>query len=219
VADSVAGLCTPAFQAVREANRRSHCVGNLRRITLAMLIYERQHGALPPAYTVDAEGNPLHSWRVLLLPYLGEEELHGKLRLDEPWDSEHNRRFHDEALAIYQCPSAELPPGQTTYSVVIGENSAFQAREGKSLDDFGMILILVTEREQSVGWMDPTSELVEAIAFEGINREEEGVVGIGSPHPGGVNVGLRDGSVQFIAETWLLSVLQGLLDGTAEERP
>ena len=167
VADAVAGLCMPAFQAIREANRRSNCVGNLHRITLAMLIYEREHGTLPPAYTVDADGNPLHSWRVLLLPYLGEEELYGKLRLDEPWDSEHNRQFHDAALAIYQCPSAELAPGQTTYSVVVGENTAFQAGEGKSLDDFGMNLILVVEREQPVCWMDPTSELAESIAFEG----------------------------------------------------
>lgn len=217
VADSVAGLCTPVFAAVHEASRRSHCVGNLRRITLAMLLYERQHGALPPAHTVDAQGNPLHSWRVLLLPYLGEEELHGKLRLDEPWDSRHNRRFHDRALAVYQCPSTELRPGRTTYSVVVGAKTAFRAAEVKSLDDFGMTLMLVTEREQPVCWMDPTWELTEAVAFEGINREE-GVDGIGSPHPGGTNAGFRDGRVQFISDTMDMLLLKGLLDGTTEER-
>lgn len=218
VADSVAGLCTPAFGAMHEANCRSYCVANLRRITLAMLIYERQHGTLPPAYTVDAEGKPLHSWRVLLLPYLGQQELYAKLRLDEPWDSEHNRRFHDEALAVYRCPSTELPPGQTSYSVVVGESTAFQAAEGKSLDDFGMNLILVVEREQSIGWMDPTSELAQSIAFEGDSRLKEDIDGMGSPHPGGMNVGLRDGRVQFITETIDLRLLQGLLDGTTEER-
>ncbi len=227
VADLIIGLSAPAFRATREANRRSNCVDNLHRITLAMLIYEREHGTLPPAYTVDADGNPLHSWRVLLLPYLGEEELYDKLRLDEPWDSEYNRRFHNAALATYQCPSAELKPGQTTYSVVVGENTAFQAGEGKSLDDFGMNLILVVEREQSldsdglrqsVCWMDPTSELAESIAFGGINRREEGVDGIGSHHPGGV-FGLRNGGVRFIPGTIELPTLQGLLDGTAEKCP
>ncbi len=217
VADLVAGLSIPSFQATREAIRRSICVGNLRRITLAMLIYERAHGTLPPAYTVDASGKPLHSWRVLLLPYLGEEELCDKLRLDEPWDSEHNCQFHDAALAIYQCPSASLEPGQTTYSVVVGENTAFRAVEGKSLDDFGMNLMLVVEREQSIGWMDPTSELVEALVYKGINRRDEGVDGIGCLHPGGLNVGLRDGSVRFISATIELTLLQGLLNGTAEE--
>ena len=217
VADSVAGLCTPAFRAIREAIHRFNCVGNLRRITLAMLIYERRHGTLPPAYTVDANGNPLHSWRVLLLPYLGETELFGKLRLDEPWDSQHNRPFHDAALAIYQCPTIELRPGQTTYSVVVGEKTAFRAGEGKSLDDLGMNLILVVERAQPVCWMDPTSKLAESVAFKGINRREEDVDGIGSPHPGGVNAGHRDGNVRFISETLDPLLLQGLLDGTAKD--
>jgi hypothetical protein len=217
VADSVVGLCTPAFQAMREANRRSICVANLRRITLAMLLYQRRHGTLPPPYTVDAQGKPLHSWRVLLLPYLGQQELYGKLRLDEPWNSEHNRPFHDEPLAVYQCPSTELTPGQTTYSVVVGQNTAFQTSKGKSLDDFGVNLILVVEREQSIGWMDPTSELVEAIASKGINRQQEDAVGMGGPHSGGMNVGLRDGSARFISETIDLLLLRGLLDGTTED--
>lgn len=217
VAECMAALFVPSLQATREAIRRSKCVGYLRRITLAMLIYEREHGTLPPAYTADAASTPLHSWRVLLLPYLGEEELFGKLRLDEPWNSEHNRRFHDADLAIYQCPSAELKPGQTTYSVVVGEHTAFQAAEGISLDDLGMNLMLVVERVQSVCWMDPTSELAESVAFERINRQEDDAGGIGSPHPGGVDVGFRDGSVRFIPETIELPSLQGLLDGTAEE--
>jgi hypothetical protein len=226
VGDVIAALHAPTFRATREAGRRSICVRNLHRITLAMLLYERRHGTLPPAYIVDAEGNPLHSWRVLLLPYLGQEELHGKLRLDEPWDSAHNRRFHDARLPIYQCPSATLEPGRTTYSVVVGENTAFGPGEGKSLDDFGMHLILVVEREQSAGrngerqsvcWMDPTSELAESVAFEGINRGKEGVDGMGSHHPGGLNVGFRNGGVLFISGTIEMSLLRGLLDGTAEE--
>ena len=57
--------------------------------------YEAQHGCFPPAYSVDKDGRPLHSWRVLLLPYLDEEELYKQLRLDEPWDSPHNKAVFD----------------------------------------------------------------------------------------------------------------------------
>ena len=67
--------------------------------------------------------------------------------------------------------------------------------------------------------MDPTSELTESMALQGINRREDDVEGIGSPHPGGLNVGFRDGSVRFISQTTALPSLQGLLDGTAEQRP
>ena len=219
VADLIAGLSIPSFQATREADRRTTCGSNLQRITLAMLIYEREHGTLPPAYAVGADGKPLHSWRVLLLPYLGQEELYGKLRLDEPWDSQHNRQFHDAAVAVYQCPSAWLGLGQTTYSVVVGEKTAFQAGEGKSLDDLGMNLMLVVERQQAVCWMDPTSELVEAIAVDGINGKERPAAGFGSRHPGGMDVGCRDGSSRFISETLGQFSLQGLLDGTADKYP
>lgn len=228
VADSLAAWCMPAYHGAQEAIRRSICMSNLRRIALAMLMYERQHGTLPPAYTVDAAGRPLHSWRVLLLPHLGEEELYGKIHLDEPWDSQHNRQFHDADMTVYQCRSASLQPARTTYSVVVGEKTAFQAGKGKSLDDFGMNLVLVVEREQSGGregqapsvcWMDPTSELVESIAVEGINRREDNVVGIGSRHSGGVYVGLRDGGVLFVTESIDLPSFRSLLDGTAESRP
>ena len=216
----MAVLSTPALQATREAYRRTNCMSNLQRIVLAMLLYEREHGTLPPAYTVDADGNPLHSWRVLLLPYLGKKELYDKIRLAEPWDSKHNRQFHEATVDVYQCPSAGLSLGQTRYSVVVGKKTAFQAAKGKTLDGFGMNLILVVERKQPVCWMAPTAELAESVAFEGIgtSRRKENVDGIKSQHPGGLNVGFRNGSVSFISETIELTSWQALLDGTARDR-
>jgi hypothetical protein len=217
VGDFLALYILPAVQAFRGATRRSDCHDNLQRIVLAMLIYERQHGTLPPAYTVDASGQAMHSWRVLLLPYVGEGELFDKLRLDEPWDSQHNRQFHDPAPAIYRCPSTALLPSQTSYSIIAGQNSAFPAGQGMSLDEFEMNRILVVERERPVGWMEPTSELARSTAIEGINRRRAEQDGIGRPHPGGLNVGLRDGSSRFISENIDLQVLQSLLDGTADK--
>jgi hypothetical protein len=200
VGDFLALYILPAVQAFREATHRLDCQGNLQRIALAMLIYERQHGRLPPAYTVDASGQPLHSWRVLLLPHVGEGELFDKLRLDEPWDSPHNRQFQAAAPSIYRCPSTALQPGQTSYSVIVDENSAFPAGQGMSLDALEMNQILVVERERPVAWMEPTSELARSIANQGINRRHVEQDGLGSPHPGGLNVGMRDGSSRFFSE-------------------
>ncbi|MBQ9813579.1 MAG: DUF1559 domain-containing protein [Thermoguttaceae bacterium] len=59
--------------ALRVSLERVACFVNMQRITIALLSYQTEHGALPPAFTVDEEGNPLHSWRVLILPYLGED--------------------------------------------------------------------------------------------------------------------------------------------------
>lgn len=208
-------LCLPAVRAAREANRRCLCVDNLHQISLALLRYACDHGTLPPAYTVDAAGRPLQSWRVLLLPYLGEEELYNKIHLDEPWDSPHNRQFHNIAPAVYQCPSAELATGQTAYSVLVGEQTPFGPGEGRALDKFGMHMVLVVERQKPIGWMQPDSELTEAVASKGINSKEPGFDGVGSRHPSISNVALRDGSARQYANNTDLSHWQRLLNGTA----
>jgi hypothetical protein len=46
------------------------CINNLKQIGLAMHNYHDAHGCFPPAYIPDENGKPMHSWRVLLLPYL-----------------------------------------------------------------------------------------------------------------------------------------------------
>ena len=211
------------------------CRQRMRRITLAMLLYERDHGTLPPAWSVDREGNPLHGWRVLLLPYLGHETLYKKIRLDEPWNSAHNRQFHGEEMAVYRCPSNLMAgPGQTTYSVVVGPDMPFEAGHGKRLADFGPNsddMILLVERMGSVDWMDPTQEITQSEADRGIRGKTIALSSapelIGGFHIGTVNVGLRNGEVRDVCAyesfngsakerlTWF----QGLLRGTNTENP
>lgn len=225
--DIIAGYFCPAYEMAIEAGRRSRCSDRLTRITLAMLLYECDHGTLPPAFTADKEGNPLHSWRVLLLPYLGQQELYGKIRLDEPWDSEHNRQFHNEAVDFYRCPSVgKAKPGETTYTVIVGPDMPFEAGEGKRLTDFGphsADMILVTERADPVCWMDPTQETPQAVAEFGVNQvfypDSKKIPPsnrIASPHPGCAIVGQRDGAVRVISETIEPDVFRNKLKGTNE---
>lgn len=54
-------LLLPSVRFARPAARRTVCQNNLRQITLALLAYSKDHGTLPPACTVDANGKPLHS--------------------------------------------------------------------------------------------------------------------------------------------------------------
>jgi len=87
----------PIFYA-REAGRCHVCRNKMQQIGIALQKYHDEHGSFPPAYTVDADGNPLHSWRTLILPYFGEpkwKEIYDQIRFDEPWDSEHNRQFNE----------------------------------------------------------------------------------------------------------------------------
>src|SRR5262245_3382414 len=64
------GLLLPAVSVAREPARRMQCLNNLKQIALALHNYDATYGSLPPAYIADASGKPMHSWRVLILPFL-----------------------------------------------------------------------------------------------------------------------------------------------------
>lgn len=100
------------------------CQANLRAIGLAMQAYHADFGCYPPAYTVDASGRPMHSWRALLLRYVGEPELYRAYRLDEPWDGPNNARLAARMPAIYGCP-AHPHPGYSNYAVIVGPGTVF----------------------------------------------------------------------------------------------
>lgn len=137
-----ANLLCPTFVPFCEATRRTECLRNLQKINFAMQLYRLDHdGRFPPAFTVGADGKPLHSWRVLILPYLGDKEkaLYEKIKIDESWESEANRAFHGSVPTVYRCPSAEfdgvLAANATSYSVVVGPETLFDANgdNGKTI--------------------------------------------------------------------------------------
>ncbi|MDZ7615900.1 MAG: DUF1559 domain-containing protein [Patescibacteria group bacterium] len=98
----------PAKSACREAARRPTGINNLKQIGLALHNYHDCSGCFPPPYVADAEGKPLYSWRLLLLPYLEENPLYERWHLDEPWDSPHNRPLAEQAIGVFRCPSAKF---------------------------------------------------------------------------------------------------------------
>src|SRR5206468_2619679 len=79
-------LMLPAVRTARPAAYRNQCHNNLKQIALALRNYEELYHALPPAYTTDSNGNALHSWRTLILPFLGERQLYESIDLAKPWD-------------------------------------------------------------------------------------------------------------------------------------
>jgi hypothetical protein len=66
------------------------CQYNLKQITYGLHNYHMKYGSYPPAYTVDEQGQPMHSWRVLILPQMGYSFLYDNFDMSQPWDSPHN---------------------------------------------------------------------------------------------------------------------------------
>ena len=70
---------------------------NLRQIALALQSYHQANGCFPPAYVADKNGKPMHSWRVLILPYLGFDDLYKAYDFTEPWDGPNNKKTESAA--------------------------------------------------------------------------------------------------------------------------
>lgn len=96
---------------------------------MAFFNYEDAHGHLPPAAVCGPNGQPLLSWRVLLLPYIEGDELYKQFHLDEPWDSEHNRPLLDRMPRSYAAPwtkYVDVPPNHTVLKVFVGPGTPFE---------------------------------------------------------------------------------------------
>ena len=102
-------LLLPAVQQAREAARRTQCKNNLHQLGLALHNYHDEYQCFPPAYTVDPDGKPLHSWRTLILPYLEHGPLYATIDLSKPWDDPANKAAYATNIQAYRCPSASFP--------------------------------------------------------------------------------------------------------------
>ena len=107
---------------------RTSSIRNLEKIAEALTAYAAdQGGAYPPSYSVDAGGKVLHSWRVLILPYLGEEELYNEFDLALPWDNALNLQAAQKIPRVYQHANTGSRSlfTQSAYYLITGPRTLF----------------------------------------------------------------------------------------------
>ena len=189
------GMMLPAVQATREAARRTQSMNNQRQVALALLNYESANGEFPPAYTVDADGNPLLSWRVAILPYLEEQELYDSFNHDEPWDSEHNIKLLERMPLTLKNPSTGGEPGWTDYVTPLSDDSILTPGVGAGFADItdgssNTIMVMEVGQSQQVPWTSPRD--IEIDTLESLDLD--------NGHPGTVLVTMADGSTHAISK-------------------
>ncbi|MFN3149382.1 DUF1559 domain-containing protein [Bremerella sp.] len=159
------GLLLPSTtMSGRGEGRRSLTSNNLKSIGLALHNYHDTYGTLPPAVVTDSEGQPLYSWRVLVLPFLEEQDLYDQFDLSQPWDSAANLPLVEQVPYLLQSPflTAEEHPGKTAYLAVVdpqGKLTLMLPQEGRPLGEvpceLGSVAMVVEQCDRPVIWSKP----------------------------------------------------------------
>ena len=213
---TLVGLLLPAVQAAREAARRTTSMNNMKQIVLGMLNYESAKAAFPTYAKLDADGKPLLSWRVLILPYIEEYELYKQFHLDEPWDSPHNKTLISKMPPVFLDPSSKLTPadGKTSYLGVKGDayffNASDKGRRFSSMRDgtSNTIAFVQVDDDAAVTWTKPE---------DWTPSESDLMKPFDGPHPGGFLAGFCDGHISFISSAIDQAMLRAMLTINGQE--
>lgn len=187
---------TPPTQNIRRnIVQRTGTSDKLRGIFRAMELYANDNnGNFPPAYTKSPDGKPLLSWRVLLLPYMEQDNLFRMFNQSEPWDSPTNKPLLAKMPKVYMSSSnydvnAKF---QTTFLAPVASETVFPPtgsvnRNAVTDGMSGTIILLDVDDEAAVEWTRPKD-----LAVTKINP----TLGMGNSHHGGVMALFGDGTAK-----------------------
>ena len=151
----------PAFQSGSKCSRTRQCRNNLKMIALGLQNYADIYGCFPPAYLADASGKPMHSWRVLILPYIEQKALYDLYDFNEPWDGPHNRLLATKIPSWLQCPSDPALAGtaDTSYVAITGPQTIWDGDTPAVFDSIcdgtSNTLAVVEIANSGINWMEP----------------------------------------------------------------
>jgi WD40 repeat protein len=200
-------------QAAALINRKSQSKNNLKVLCTALRRYRDVHGSLPPPAVRDPSGRPLLSWRVAVLPFLNQESLYRRFKLDEPWDGPNNRELRHFMPKVFATPEALKDPDTTYYQLFVGpgayEPDPTEPRRLERISDGPSNTIAIAEAAEPVPWTAPVDMAYVA---------DRPLPALGGAFPDGFCAVHFDGHVEFYSraicqEPHVLRALIGWADG------
>jgi hypothetical protein len=118
----------------------------------------------------------MHSWRVLILPFLEENALYETYNFAEPWDGPNNGKLLVSRPSQYVCPGDPSAFSQgaplTTYLAVVGRNTAWEREKSgmvRSMDlsSASNTIMLIEVTNLGVAWTEPRDLSLDALIMSG----------------------------------------------------
>jgi hypothetical protein len=204
---NVGVVLVEAVQKVRESAARAQSSNNLKQIALAMHNYHDAEGRFPPQATYNKNGKPLLSWRVMILPYIEQNNLYQRFHLDEPWDSEHNKKLLAMMPKTYASPQDEksVKEHMTHYQGFFGKGAFFEGKQGiriADITDGTSNTIMIVEASKAVPWTKP-----EDVPYDPAKPLPK----LGLPGAAGFLAAMCDGSVHRFSHDTAKETLRGAI--------
>lgn len=183
-----------------KASKQSICTGNINTIGYGILQYREKYGRPLPAYVLDKDGRPMHSWRALILEFIDTETFR-LYSFDEPWDGPKNKGLHAKAPSVYRCPSdISSPIWSTSYVAIVEKGQPFpgdRQMQRKATDDLGGNLLVAETTNIFIPWLEPRDLEIDKMTFA-VNSSF--MPGISSDDPKGPGLFFRRGGFFRIRE-------------------
>ena len=159
-------LAVPLAESLEVIWRRQ-TMNKLRQLGLAMHNFHDGHKTFPAQANCDANGRPLLSWRVHILPYVEQNNLYKQFHLDEPWDSAHNRTLIEKMPEAYAMPNSSAShQGRTCFVRPVGENTVCPGKKAVAIKEItdgtsNTIMIVEVDEKYAVIWTKPDDIVVD----------------------------------------------------------
>lgn len=196
------------------AAARNRSINNLRQIAIALHNFHDVHKRFPAADGAGRDSKPRLSWRVHILPFVEEQSLFQEFKLDEPWDSEHNKKLIQKMPKVYEAPGSKVAnEHKTNYLAIRGKDTILTAGKGTRLADIrdgtaNTVMVVEASDEKAVVWTKPDD-------FEPDSEHPiKGLVGL---RDSGFLALFGDASVRFINESLSKDKLQAIFTRSGGE--
>ena len=164
------GLAILAVLKVQTAQRRTMTMNNMKQIGISWHAYHDTYKQFPGPGLRFVNGQPemplqpglgslqVQNWRVQILPYMEQQPLYMRFKLERPWDEEPNKGLIALMPRVYDFEARPQPATQTLFQSTEGLGGFLERGKRKSMasvTDGTSNTFMFLEGETSVVWTEP----------------------------------------------------------------